>query len=203
MYSCSFLCFSDSAPPVWGRHVSSDGQLWDCPGNGEWPKLCALPRLWGPLDHATRHPLYTWVCAGWSLSSTYPPTNQSMLCHSLLWLYSPRVPLEMPAPYKLLPQPRTPSDWPQPQECAPVTFVLLHPQALKSHDHSTKPLYVSVGHRISLEVAVRLTHHCCRFRIPEPIRQVWGQGLGDRHCHPVSLGVGLCRDLRTGPQAPV
>ncbi|XP_049996346.1 endonuclease V isoform X3 [Alexandromys fortis] len=43
--------------------------------------------------------------------------------------------------------------------------------ALKSHDRSTKPLYVSVGHRISLEVAVRLTHHCCRFRIPEPIRQ--------------------------------
>ncbi|XP_031208775.1 endonuclease V isoform X2 [Mastomys coucha] len=43
--------------------------------------------------------------------------------------------------------------------------------ALKSHDHSTKPLYVSVGHRISLEVAMRLTHHCCRFRIPEPIRQ--------------------------------
>lgn len=54
-----------------------------------------------------------------------------------------------------------------------------HPQALKSHDHSTKPLYVSVGHRISLEVAVRLTHHCCRFRIPEPIRQVWGLGVGD------------------------
>nr|XP_048285291.1 endonuclease V isoform X4 [Myodes glareolus] len=44
-------------------------------------------------------------------------------------------------------------------------------KALKSHDHSTKPLYVSVGHRISLEVAVRLTHCCCRFRIPEPIRQ--------------------------------
>lgn len=44
-------------------------------------------------------------------------------------------------------------------------------KALRSHDHSTKPLYVSVGHRISLEVAVRLTHHCCRFRIPEPIRQ--------------------------------
>ncbi|XP_034361934.1 endonuclease V isoform X2 [Arvicanthis niloticus] len=43
--------------------------------------------------------------------------------------------------------------------------------ALKSHDHSSKPLYVSVGHRISLEAAVRLTHRCCRFRIPEPIRQ--------------------------------
>ncbi|XP_010616887.1 endonuclease V isoform X2 [Fukomys damarensis] len=43
--------------------------------------------------------------------------------------------------------------------------------ALKSHDHSTKPLYVSVGHKMSLEAAVRLTHCCCRFRIPEPVRQ--------------------------------
>ncbi|XP_057570071.1 endonuclease V isoform X13 [Hippopotamus amphibius kiboko] len=43
--------------------------------------------------------------------------------------------------------------------------------ALKSHDHSTKPLYVSVGHKVSLEAAVRLTHGCCKFRIPEPVRQ--------------------------------
>nr|XP_031541712.1 endonuclease V isoform X3 [Vicugna pacos] len=43
--------------------------------------------------------------------------------------------------------------------------------ALRSHDHSTKPLYVSVGHKMSLEAAVRLTHGCCRFRIPEPVRQ--------------------------------
>ncbi|XP_066090595.1 endonuclease V isoform X5 [Saccopteryx bilineata] len=43
--------------------------------------------------------------------------------------------------------------------------------ALKSQNHSTKPLYVSVGHKISLEAAVRLTHSCCRFRIPEPVRQ--------------------------------
>uniref|UniRef100_A0A452UIM6 Endonuclease V n=1 Tax=Ursus maritimus TaxID=29073 RepID=A0A452UIM6_URSMA len=43
--------------------------------------------------------------------------------------------------------------------------------ALKSHDHSSKPLYVSVGHKISLEAAVRLTQGCCRFRVPEPVRQ--------------------------------
>ncbi|XP_006886388.1 PREDICTED: endonuclease V [Elephantulus edwardii] len=43
--------------------------------------------------------------------------------------------------------------------------------ALKSHDRSTNPLYVSVGHKISLEAAVRLTQACCRFRIPEPVRQ--------------------------------
>ncbi|XP_045155822.1 endonuclease V isoform X2 [Echinops telfairi] len=44
--------------------------------------------------------------------------------------------------------------------------------ALKSHDRSINPLYVSVGHKISLETAVHLTHACCRFRIPEPVRQV-------------------------------
>ncbi|XP_012590018.1 PREDICTED: endonuclease V [Condylura cristata] len=43
--------------------------------------------------------------------------------------------------------------------------------ALRSHARSTKPLYVSVGHRTSLEAAVRLTRGCCRFRIPEPVRQ--------------------------------
>ncbi|XP_030684030.1 endonuclease V isoform X2 [Nomascus leucogenys] len=43
--------------------------------------------------------------------------------------------------------------------------------ALRSHDRSTRPLYVSVGHKMSLEAAVRLTCCCCRFRIPEPVRQ--------------------------------
>ncbi|NXA43469.1 ENDOV Endonuclease, partial [Eudromia elegans] len=36
---------------------------------------------------------------------------------------------------------------------------------------SSKPLYVSVGHRVCLETAVRLVKSCCRYRIPEPIRQ--------------------------------
>ncbi|KAG5278947.1 hypothetical protein AALO_G00104480 [Alosa alosa] len=44
-------------------------------------------------------------------------------------------------------------------------------KALRSSDSSTKPVYVSVGHRISLDAAVRLTHACCRYRVPEPIRQ--------------------------------
>jgi deoxyribonuclease V len=35
-----------------------------------------------------------------------------------------------------------------------------------------KPVYVSVGHMISLETAVKLTKHCARNgRIPEPILQ--------------------------------
>ncbi|XP_045428258.1 endonuclease V isoform X10 [Pipistrellus kuhlii] len=48
----------------------------------------------------------------------------------------------------------------------------LPPQALRSHDGSSKPLYISVGHKMSLETAVRLTRSCCRFRVPEPVRQV-------------------------------
>ncbi|XP_043925642.1 endonuclease V-like [Protopterus annectens] len=43
--------------------------------------------------------------------------------------------------------------------------------ALKSCEKSSKPIYVSVGHRISLESAVRLIHSCCKYRVPEPIRQ--------------------------------
>ncbi|KAI4832439.1 hypothetical protein KUCAC02_015408, partial [Chaenocephalus aceratus] len=45
--------------------------------------------------------------------------------------------------------------------------------ALRSCNKSSKPVYVSVGHRISLDTAVRLTHSCCRYRVPEPIRQIF------------------------------
>ncbi|KAF3851890.1 hypothetical protein F7725_005245 [Dissostichus mawsoni] len=44
-------------------------------------------------------------------------------------------------------------------------------KALRSCNKSSKPVYVSVGHRITLDTAVRLTHSCCRYRVPEPIRQ--------------------------------
>lgn len=93
-------------------------------------------------------------------------------------------------------------------------------QALKSHDRSIKPLYVSVGHKISLEAAVRLTHSCCRFRIPEPVRQVGGSvralalpltpgalsPCGHGHHHP-SLGPGpswlpVCRAASRWQQWP-
>ena len=33
-----------------------------------------------------------------------------------------------------------------------------------------RPLYVSVGHRISLAAAIRWVLACCRYRVPEPIR---------------------------------
>uniref|UniRef100_A0A3P9MBN2 Endonuclease V n=1 Tax=Oryzias latipes TaxID=8090 RepID=A0A3P9MBN2_ORYLA len=54
-------------------------------------------------------------------------------------------------------------------------------------DKSSKPVYVSVGHKISLDTAVRLTRACCLFRVPEPIRQVetfrvqWIYKVGPKH----------------------
>ncbi|KAM3921933.1 endonuclease V [Leptodactylus fuscus] len=43
--------------------------------------------------------------------------------------------------------------------------------ALKSSQKSFKPVYISVGHKISLETAVKLVHCCCKYRVPEPTRQ--------------------------------
>ncbi|XP_056404165.1 endonuclease V isoform X3 [Hyla sarda] len=44
--------------------------------------------------------------------------------------------------------------------------------ALKSSQKSFKPIYISVGHKISLETAVKLVHSCCKYRVPEPTRQM-------------------------------
>ncbi|XP_013409975.1 uncharacterized protein LOC106173387 [Lingula anatina] len=44
-------------------------------------------------------------------------------------------------------------------------------KALRSSDNTENPVYVSIGHKISLETAICLVHQCCKYRIPEPIRQ--------------------------------
>ncbi|XP_078736779.1 LOW QUALITY PROTEIN: endonuclease V [Lampetra fluviatilis] len=43
--------------------------------------------------------------------------------------------------------------------------------AVRPSSLCSNPVYVSVGHRVSLETAVRLTLACSKFRVPEPIRQ--------------------------------
>jgi deoxyribonuclease V len=44
--------------------------------------------------------------------------------------------------------------------------------AVVTTKEGSKPVYVSVGHRISLETAVKIVKHCVRgSRIPEPLLQ--------------------------------
>lgn len=42
--------------------------------------------------------------------------------------------------------------------------------ALRSCSNTQNPVYVSPGHLITMETAVRLVHKCCKNRVPEPIR---------------------------------
>jgi deoxyinosine 3'endonuclease (endonuclease V) len=41
---------------------------------------------------------------------------------------------------------------------------------LRSTHASSNPIFVSIGHRISLDTAVLITHACCQHRIPTPVR---------------------------------
>ncbi|WOL05512.1 hypothetical protein Cni_G14241 [Canna indica] len=43
--------------------------------------------------------------------------------------------------------------------------------AMRSSLGSSKLIYVSIGHRISLDSAIAVVKACCKYRIPEPIRQ--------------------------------
>uniref|UniRef100_A0A0E0LED3 peptidylprolyl isomerase n=1 Tax=Oryza punctata TaxID=4537 RepID=A0A0E0LED3_ORYPU len=43
--------------------------------------------------------------------------------------------------------------------------------AMRSCPGSSKPIYISVGHRISLDSAIGIVKFCSNYRIPEPIRQ--------------------------------
>ncbi|KAG8050187.1 hypothetical protein GUJ93_ZPchr0009g87 [Zizania palustris] len=44
--------------------------------------------------------------------------------------------------------------------------------AMRSCPGSLKPIYISVGHRISLDSATEIVKFCSNYRVPEPIRQV-------------------------------
>ncbi|GFP81591.1 endonuclease v, partial [Phtheirospermum japonicum] len=43
--------------------------------------------------------------------------------------------------------------------------------AMRSSGGSVKPIFISVGHRISLASAIEIVKLSCKFRVPEPIRQ--------------------------------
>ena len=46
-----------------------------------------------------------------------------------------------------------------------------HGRALRSTDKASNPVYISVGHKISLDTATSLVYTCCKYRVPESVRQ--------------------------------
>ncbi|XP_051151464.1 uncharacterized protein LOC127265622 isoform X2 [Andrographis paniculata] len=44
--------------------------------------------------------------------------------------------------------------------------------AMLSTKDALKPIFISVGHRISLASAIKIVKLCCRFRVPEPVRLI-------------------------------
>ncbi|XP_041019499.1 endonuclease V isoform X5 [Juglans microcarpa x Juglans regia] len=46
--------------------------------------------------------------------------------------------------------------------------------AMRSTQDSLKPIFISVGHRVSLYTAIIIVKMACKYRVPEPIRQVEG-----------------------------
>ncbi|KQK16986.1 hypothetical protein BRADI_1g31767v3 [Brachypodium distachyon] len=43
--------------------------------------------------------------------------------------------------------------------------------AMRSCPGSSKPIYISIGHRISLDSAIGIVKYCSKYRVPEPTRQ--------------------------------
>ncbi|CAL0333040.1 unnamed protein product [Lupinus luteus] len=43
--------------------------------------------------------------------------------------------------------------------------------AMRSTEASIKPIYISSGHRISLQTAIKVVQMTCKYRVPEPVRQ--------------------------------
>ncbi|KAG6739082.1 hypothetical protein POTOM_056664 [Populus tomentosa] len=43
--------------------------------------------------------------------------------------------------------------------------------AMRSTKGSCKPIYISVGHRVSLNTAIKIVKMICKYHVPEPIRQ--------------------------------
>jgi deoxyribonuclease V len=95
------------------------------------------------------------------------PRRFGLACHLGLWLEVPSLGC---AKSILVGKARTPGK--KPGSLAPLKDGKDIIGSAVRTKHGIKPVYVSVGHKIDLASAVRLTLECCRgYRLPEPTRQ--------------------------------
>jgi deoxyinosine 3'endonuclease (endonuclease V) len=67
----------------------------------------------------------------------------------------------------------------------------MNEQAVRATDEAVNQLYVSIGHRISLETATQLVLKVSQYRIPEPIRQADLRSREVPHIHYLSLFIAV------------
>eukprot|EP00257_Ricinus_communis_P017916 XP_015576475.1 endonuclease V isoform X2 [Ricinus communis] len=56
--------------------------------------------------------------------------------------------------------------------------------AMRSTEGSVKPIFISIGHRVSLDTAIKIVKMSCKYRVPEPIRQEPGASWETITGHP-------------------
>ncbi|CAI5958799.1 unnamed protein product [Closterium sp. NIES-65] len=79
-----------------------------------------------------------------------------------------------------------PGDWAALTGASGATHAALVRGGPGSHD----PVYVSVGHRVSLQSAVAITQRCCKHRVPEPVRLADGLSRAELRGVTVTEAVG-------------
>ncbi|KAF9599816.1 hypothetical protein IFM89_001762 [Coptis chinensis] len=61
--------------------------------------------------------------------------------------------------------------------------------AMRSTHDSLKPIFISTGHRVSLDTAIKIVEMTCKYRIPEPIRQADIRSRAFLQKHPASTRI--------------
>ncbi|PIA28445.1 hypothetical protein AQUCO_06900011v1 [Aquilegia coerulea] len=61
--------------------------------------------------------------------------------------------------------------------------------AMRSTRGSSKPIFISVGHRMSLDTAIEVVKLTCKYRVPEPIRQADIRSRANLQKHPETIHI--------------
>lgn len=59
--------------------------------------------------------------------------------------------------------------------------------AMRSTKGSLKPIFISVGHRVSLDTAITIAKMTCKYRVPEPVRQADIRSREYLRKHPIGM----------------
>lgn len=129
-------------------------------------RLRTLPCYWPALTPSRQHFVEAVTLRHWWETQGAPGKQEAGACpYRCLSVYLQLLTLDP----SLSAWPLGLCAWPLKRMCA--TGPSSRGAAVRSTDGSPNPIYVSIGHRVSLDTAIRVATSCCKYRIPEPVRQ--------------------------------